>query len=151
MSGGLRVFFKFTSFARLPLGDSTTILSSSPVIVMMLSTCFFRERCGVYRVVSAGVILISKPPFIFAQDGGQTYDSLGHCLVICACVMSALGIIFMKVITTNRDREVILFDLGLSTAVLATLGLFLYGQPSVPGSRYRYRRTLLGSADRRLR
>ena len=140
LSGGLRVFFIFTSFARLPLGDSTTILSSSPVIVMMLSTCFLREQCGVYRVVAAtgllaGVILISKPPFIFAQDAGQTYDSLGYSLVICACVMSALGIIFMKVIATDVDREVILFYLGLSTAVLGTLGLFLFGQPSVPGSR----------------
>ena len=85
LSGGLRVFFIFTSFSRLPLGDSTTILSSSPVIVMVLSTCFFRERCGVYRVVAAtgllaGVILISKPPFIFAPEEGQSYDSLGYSL-----------------------------------------------------------------------
>ena len=66
------MFFIFISFARLPLGDATTILASSPVIVMVLSTCFFREWCGVYRVVAAtsllaGVILISKPPFFFDQ------------------------------------------------------------------------------------
>ena len=140
LSGGLRVFFIFTSFSRLPLGDSTTILFSSPVIVMVLSTCFFRERCGVYRVVAAtgllaGVILISKPPFIFAPEAGQSYDGLGYSLVICACVMSALGIIFMKVIATAVDREIILFYLGLSTAIIGTIGLFLFGKPAIPGTR----------------
>ena len=134
------MFFIFTSFARLPLGDSTTILSSSPVIVMVLSTCFFRERCGVYRVLAAtgllaGVILISKPPFIFAPEAGQTYDGLGYSLVICACVMSALGIIFMKVIATAVDREIILFYLGLSTVIIGTVGLFLFGQPGIPGTK----------------
>ena len=137
ISGGLRIFFIFTSFSRLPLGDSTTILSSSPVIVMMLSTCFFREWCGVYRVVAAisllaGVILISKPPFIFVQEAGQTYDSLGYTLVICACVMSALGVIFMKVIAKSVDREVMLFYLGISTTVFGFFGLFVFGKPSVP-------------------
>ena len=83
ITGGLRVLFIFTSFARLPLGDSTTILFSSPVLVMALSVFILKEKCGVFRVVAAlilvsGVILIAKPPFIFGQQGGQTtYDALG--------------------------------------------------------------------------
>ena len=32
LTGGLRIFFIFTSFSRLPLGDSTSILFSSPII-----------------------------------------------------------------------------------------------------------------------
>ena len=82
VTGGLRILFIFTSFSRLPLGDSTTILFSSPVIVMVLSMFILQERCGVFRVVAAagllsGVILISKPPFIFGQDM-ETYDALGE-------------------------------------------------------------------------
>ena len=82
VTGGLRILFIFTSFSRLPLGDSTTILFSSPVIVMVLSMFILKERCGVFRVVAAagllsGVILISKPPFIFGQDM-ETYDALGE-------------------------------------------------------------------------
>ena len=36
-TGGLRILFIFTSVSRLPLGDSTTILFSSPVFVMVFS------------------------------------------------------------------------------------------------------------------
>ena len=83
ITGGLRILFIFTSFARLPLGDSTTILFSSPVLVMALSVFFLKEKCGVFRLVAAlvlvsGVSLIAKPPFIFGQQEGQTtYDALG--------------------------------------------------------------------------
>ena len=81
-TGGLRILFIFTSFARLPLGDSTTILFSSPVLVMVLSVFILKERCGVFRIVAAvtlvsGVVLIAKPPFIFGQEGEATYDALG--------------------------------------------------------------------------
>jgi len=146
-TGGLRIFFIFTSFARLPLGDSTTILFSSPVIVMVLSMFILHERCGIFRMVAAttllgGVILISKPPFIFGHDENLGYDAIGktvHCseteryisfifpilycqseifysfcrkiavtdkmlfsgysLVLCACGMSALGIVLTKLIS----------------------------------------------------
>ena len=82
-TGGLRIFFIFTSFSRLPLGDSTTILFSSPVIVMLLSMFILHERCGIFRMVAAttllgGVILISKPPFIFGQDENLGYDAVGE-------------------------------------------------------------------------
>ena len=84
-TGGLRIFFIFTSFSRLPLGDSTTILFSSPVIVMLLSMFILHERCGIFRMVAAttllgGVILISKPPFIFGQDENLAYDAVGETL-----------------------------------------------------------------------
>ena len=86
ITGGLRVLFIFLSFSQLPLGDATTILFSSPVLVMVLSVFFLKEKCGVFRVVAAvtlisGVSLIAKPPFIFGQEeeeeGETTYDALG--------------------------------------------------------------------------
>ena len=44
ITGGLRLLFIFTSFSRLPLGDSTTIIFSSPVFVMLLSICILKEN-----------------------------------------------------------------------------------------------------------
>ena len=44
LTGGLRLLFIFTSFSRLPLGDSTTIVFSSPVFVMMFSICILKEN-----------------------------------------------------------------------------------------------------------
>lgn len=60
----------FFTFRRLPLGDATTIIFSSPVFVMVLSLIILREPCGFFRtfivaLLLAGVILIAKPPFIF--------------------------------------------------------------------------------------
>ena len=82
-TGGLRLVFIFTSFSRLPLGDSSAILFSSPVIVMFLSIFILHEKCGVFRVIASatllgGVFLIAKPPFVFRSDEtDQTYDVLG--------------------------------------------------------------------------
>ena len=50
---------------------------------MVLSALILKEKCGVFRLVAAvillsGVSLIAKPPFIFGQHEGQTtYDTLG--------------------------------------------------------------------------
>merc|ERR1711934_336734 len=72
-TGGLRILFIFTSFTRLPLGDSSTILFSSPVLVITLSVFLLDERCGVFRFGAAcslvlGVVLIAKPPLIFGHN-----------------------------------------------------------------------------------
>ena len=42
LTGGLRLLFIFTSFSRLPLGDSTTIVFSSPIFVMIFSICILK-------------------------------------------------------------------------------------------------------------
>ena len=83
-TGGLRLLFIFTSFSRLPLGDSTSILFSSPVIVMFLSIFILKESCGIFRLIAAatlitGVVLIAKPPVVFGSDK-ETYDVIGKYL-----------------------------------------------------------------------
>jgi len=139
-TGGLRIFFIFTSFSRLPLGDTTTILFSSPVIVMVLSMFILHERCGIFRMVAAttllgGVILISKPPFIFGQDENLGYDAVGYSLVLSACGLSALGIVLTKLISKQVEKLIILFYLGLATTLCGSVGLFVFGHPSLPGAR----------------
>ena len=141
LTGGLRILFIFTSFARLPLGDSTTILFSSPVLVMVLSAFILKEKCGVFRVMAAlilvsGVILIAKPPFIFGQQEGQTtYDTLGYSLVLSACVMSALGIVLTKLTSAQVEKLIILFYLGIAITVCGFIGLLSLGRPSNPPLR----------------
>lgn len=68
--GGLTLSLLYYSFRKLPLGDATTIIFSSPVIVIALSFIFLREPCGLLRVVvicalMLGVTLVAKPPFLF--------------------------------------------------------------------------------------
>jgi len=60
----------YYSFRELPLGDATTIIFSSPVIVIALSFLFLKEPCGVLRIavvctLLTGVVLVARPPFLF--------------------------------------------------------------------------------------
>lgn len=60
----------YYSFRELPLGDATTIIFSSPVIVIALSFLFLKEPCGILRIVVVctlftGVVLVARPPFLF--------------------------------------------------------------------------------------
>lgn len=60
----------YYSFRELPLGDATTIIFSSPLIVIALSFLFLKEPCGVLRIMVvctlfAGVVLVARPPFLF--------------------------------------------------------------------------------------
>jgi len=77
--GGSTLVLLFFSFRRLPLGDATTIIFSSPVFVLIMSFLFLREPCGFFRtmIVSlllTGVVLISKPPFIFKVRVTHMYN-----------------------------------------------------------------------------
>merc|ERR1712038_517368 len=130
---GIRLLLVFASFAMLPLGDSTAILFSQPVVVMLLSVFLLQEACGLYRLVAAasllaGVLLISKPPALFGyneEQQEQHYPAKGYVICISACVMSATGYVLTKLITEHVDKVVILFHIGLGSMVCGFLGLGL--------------------------
>jgi len=135
-TGGLRLLFIFTSFSRLPLGDSTTIVFSSPVFVMLFSICILKERCGIFRIVAGatlltGVVLIAKPPIIFGSSD-EAYDLVGYILVSGACLMSAIGIVLTKKISKKLEKTVILFYLGVASSICGGIGLVSLGHPGNP-------------------
>ena len=58
--------FELASVRNLPFGDAMAIHFSSPVIVMLLSHCFLKELCGIYKtfvviMMFIGISLITKP------------------------------------------------------------------------------------------
>jgi len=137
LTGGLRLLFIFISYHRLPVGDVTSIIFSSPVFVMLFSIFVFREHCGVFRVLAAisllsGVILISKPPILFKIAEGESYDFLGYGITFSACLMSALGAVLPKLITKKVEKPVILFYISIFTTICGTVSLFTVGEPGVP-------------------
>lgn len=74
-----RGFFGFISFSLgyssyhlLSLADASTIIFSAPVYVSVFACLLLKEACGLYQVFSiittlVGVILISKPSFLFGD------------------------------------------------------------------------------------
>jgi len=147
-TGGLRILFIFTSFTRLPLGDSTTILFSSPVLVITLSVFLLDEHCGVFRFVAScslvlGVVLIAKPPLIFGHDEEEEYDVLGYSLVCLATTMSAVGIVLTKLLANKVEKAVILFYLGLAAAICGTVGLVTLDKPKLAVPAWEWILTIL--------
>ena len=89
----------FEGIRRLPLGDFGAIAFSSPAFTMVLSIFMLKEHCGIYRcmvaiVLTVGVVLISRPPALFPDEGAGGQDEpqpggAGHTGVI-----DYLGVIF---------------------------------------------------------
>ncbi|XP_033221597.1 solute carrier family 35 member G1-like [Belonocnema kinseyi] len=99
--GGLTLCLLYYSFRKLPLGDATTIIFSSPVIVIALSFIFLKEPCGVLRIavisaLFAGVVLVSKPPFLFQLDKSDERDPMGYVCAFLATLFTALNIVIMR-------------------------------------------------------
>ncbi|XP_065336285.1 solute carrier family 35 member G1-like isoform X1 [Cloeon dipterum] len=100
--GGWLLVALFIAFRRLPLGDATSIIFSSPVFVLIMSFAFLRELCGTFRVVIAitlvtGLVLITRPPFIFnLGDPSMTYDVLGYSAAVLGAFLSAVNIVVMR-------------------------------------------------------
>lgn len=128
--GGSTLVLLFFTFRRLPLGDATTIIFSSPVFVMILSFLFLREPCGFFRtlivcLLLTGVVLISKPPFIF-QSFAHEYDVFGYLCALGATVFTALNIVVMRKCKDVHFSVVVLqlslWSLLVSSAVLGSAG-----------------------------
>ncbi|XP_049776215.1 solute carrier family 35 member G1-like isoform X1 [Schistocerca cancellata] len=128
--GGMTLVLLFFSFRRLPLGDATTIIFSSPVLVMVLSFIFLREPCGFFRtfivfLLVTGVVLIAKPPFIF-KSGPDVYDVIGYTCAIFATIFTALNIVVMRKCKDVHFSVVVLqlsiWSLIMSAGTLLTLG-----------------------------
>ncbi|KMQ89358.1 solute carrier family 35 member g1-like protein [Lasius niger] len=91
----------YYSFRELPLGDATTIIFSSPVIVIALSFLFLKEPCGVLRILVVcalftGVVLVARPPFLFQMHRAESYNLMGYLCAILATLFTALNIVVMR-------------------------------------------------------
>eukprot|EP00092_Neocalanus_flemingeri_P092572 GFUD01117532.1.p1 GENE.GFUD01117532.1~~GFUD01117532.1.p1 ORF type:complete len:452 (-),score=77.33 GFUD01117532.1:54-1409(-) len=67
---GARVGLTFACLGFLPLGDALTIIFSEPLWTLLLSKIFLKTRIGWWKfsfafVLIAGVILCTRPPFLF--------------------------------------------------------------------------------------
>ena len=70
--GGGMLFCVFESINRLPIGDFSAIAFSSPVFTMILSTFLLKEKCGIYRIsvallLMSGVLVLTRPTMIFGK------------------------------------------------------------------------------------
>ncbi|KAK2575463.1 hypothetical protein KPH14_011194 [Odynerus spinipes] len=131
--GGITLSLLYYSFRKLPLGDATTIIFSSPIIVIALSFLLLKEPCGLLRLVVVcalftGVILVAKPPFIFQMHKAETYDIVGYACALTATLFTALNIVIMRK-CLEIHYSVIVLNLSIWSLLAATFFFFI-----IPGN-----------------
>ncbi|KAI1289654.1 Solute carrier family 35 member G1 [Halotydeus destructor] len=102
--GFLAFSLAYTAFNLLPLGDASTIICSAPVYVSIFACLMLGEACGIFQGVVilftlSGVVLISKPSFIFGgldSAGDNTSRLEGIALSLFAALSQGLSFVYMR-------------------------------------------------------
>ncbi len=73
LMGGALLLCIFVAITHVPLGSASAIFFCTPVFTFLFAVTMLKERMGAYRLaISAlmvsGVLLITRPPFIFKPD-----------------------------------------------------------------------------------
>ena len=71
--GFIAFALSYVSYRMIPLADASTIIFSAPVYVSVFACIILKEECGIFQTFTigmtiAGVLLISKPTFLFGMD-----------------------------------------------------------------------------------
>ena len=74
---GVMVVSELVAVSYIPLGDAMTIILSSVIPTMVFSSIFLKERLRLYKIlcaviVTCGIILVARPPFLFKHVKGAT-------------------------------------------------------------------------------
>ncbi|KAI1289675.1 Solute carrier family 35 member G1 [Halotydeus destructor] len=130
VAGAVAVGSSYSALHLLPLADASSIVFSSPVFVFVLACFVLGEPCGLFQVVMvvitvSGVVLISKPTFIF---GGHDTKSLelsrlkGTIFALMASVALGFGFILVRRLRSTSASVIIIWMSAVSI-LLAILTL----------------------------
>lgn len=134
----------YTAVGMLPLADASTIIFSAPAYVGIFACVLLKEPCGISQLfviilALSGVVLISKPTFIF----GGTYDKhihnrlLGVGMAFISSVTFALAFVSIRRIK-NTTSAVIIFWLSFVCIALGSVILLATNGFSLPQSTDQY-------------
>lgn len=106
---------------------------------MVMSHIWLREPCGFYRtfivtLLVTGVVLITKPPFLFPIEGeAETYNVLGYVAALCGTVFTAINIVVMRK-CKDVHYSVVVFQFSFYSLLISSGILFLFGEWEFPNN-----------------
>uniref|UniRef100_A0A0K2V7Z2 EamA domain-containing protein n=1 Tax=Lepeophtheirus salmonis TaxID=72036 RepID=A0A0K2V7Z2_LEPSM len=132
---GFRLLLIFGALKRIYMANVHTILNGSPVLVMIFSHFVLNDRCNIIRSISTvflvgGVVLIFQP-YKFVMLDSFEEDIGGYFMAIGALVLSALGSVFTKKISSNLSKQMIAFILGIAITIVGFFSI-PFQDPSIP-------------------
>ena len=116
----------YFAFQMIPLSDATTICASAPVFVSIVACVILKEECGVFQaftvvVTLSGVLLISRPTFIFGVEPGNsvTMRMEGTIVAIVSCLSGAL--IYICIRKLQKTPSVVVIHTYSVTCIIFSL------------------------------
>ncbi len=114
--------YKFTSVA-----TGTICYNLGPMIVVLLSPIFFRERLSVVKILCVlvslfGIVCVSG---IFGEQGAGKSDIIGVTLGVMAAVVYAVTVIINKRVQTVDPMDKAIVQFASSTVVMFVYSLFV--------------------------
>lgn len=105
----------YYSFRLIPLADASTIVFSAPVYVSIFACFLLKEKCGAFQIATItitiiGVMLISKPTFIFGEHEAHkavVYRMEGSILAFVSSLSTAFTFIMIRKLQKTPSGVVI--------------------------------------------
>ncbi|KAI8579063.1 hypothetical protein K450DRAFT_243681 [Umbelopsis ramanniana AG] len=133
-SVGLALFFY--CLTALPLADATVVFFLGPIFTAILASVALGERFTLFDGICAtltfgGVVLVSRPEFLFGSEGGSSQpednESQRIFAIICAvmgAMLSAVAYVTVRKVGKGAHFMVHVVYFGAISTVLSPLGIF---------------------------
>ena len=115
--GCLDMILSYVAYRMIPFADASTIIFSAPVYVSVIACIFLKEECGIFQtftigVTIGGVLLISKPTFLFGVDPESVVGVDLRMEGIIVAVMSSLGasVTFVMIRTLQKTPAAVVIN-----------------------------------------
>ncbi len=135
MMGGVLLLSIFVAIKHIPLGNASAIFFCTPVFTFLFAVTMLKEHMGAYRIVISalmisGVLLITRPPFLFeadpvsndggagdkSEDGGMV--ALGYACAVAVPLLSAVVSIMTRQLKDLRPSVIMLW-FGIGSLVVS--------------------------------
>ncbi|KAG1146709.1 hypothetical protein G6F37_000288 [Rhizopus arrhizus] len=156
LAGTIGISLFFFSITQLPLADATVVFFLGPAFTAILAAIVLGEAftlfdgiCSVICLI--GVILVSKPQFLFGQTDESnntqaTSDWIRLFAIFCALLgafMSAVAYVIVRKVGRGVHFMVHVVSFGSISTVGSLIGMFAFQEPIMPRSGYEISMLLL--------
>jgi drug/metabolite transporter (DMT)-like permease len=130
------IAFSFLAVELIPMGDATVLIMLSPLLTAILSYFILGEPWRLPELVATiislvGVVMVSKPPFIFGGSTTETTDFYtGVIYGLVSAVSAAFAYLFVRILGTTAKMpwSNVCFSQSIGQMVLSIPCLYIFGQ-----------------------